>query len=388
MKTLIELYDTSPIENVLGTEMFRPAELILLCPPEIEQNRQFRRSLRIYFEYRDCPVKLRFIPVSMLDSVKIEHVLKEVLESHPDCAIDISGGTDAALFAAGAVAGDNAVFTYSREKKSFFEISNAPFARSVPCNVKLDARSCFLMAGGTLLPGREDNEQLKTMLPQMEKLYEVYTRFRRVWNRQVSYIQKISSAEPGVLDAAGRMNEKAGDRHVNADTELFRALEEAGLILDLHIDDDGLRFRFPDEIVRFWLRDIGAVLELQVFRACLEAKCFDDVVLSAVVNWQGGSAMRDSVTNEIDVMAVQGIEPVFISCKTCEIHTDALNELAILRDRFGGKGSRAIIATSGVATKNRAPMRRRAAQLNIEVVEWDDLRFDRLVERLRANPIR
>jgi multiple sugar transport system substrate-binding protein len=42
---------------------------------------------------------------------------------------------------------------------------------------------------------------------------------------------------------------------------------------------------FPDETVRFWLRDIGAVLELQVYRSCLEAGCFDDVVLSAVVNW-------------------------------------------------------------------------------------------------------
>ena len=56
MNTLIELYDTVPIENVLGTEMFRPRELILICPPEIEQDRQYRRSLRAYFEYRKVQV--------------------------------------------------------------------------------------------------------------------------------------------------------------------------------------------------------------------------------------------------------------------------------------------------------------------------------------------
>ena len=111
MNTLIELYDTAPIENVLGTEMFRPKEMILICPPEIEQDRQYRRSLRAYFEYRKIPIKLTFIPVSMLDAVKIERVLREVLDAHPDCAIDISGGTDAALFAAGAVSKDVAVFT-------------------------------------------------------------------------------------------------------------------------------------------------------------------------------------------------------------------------------------------------------------------------------------
>lgn len=388
MKTLIELYDTSPIENVLATEMFRPQEMILICPPEVEQDRQFRRSLRAYFEYRQCPVKLTFIPVSMLDALKIERVLREVIDAHPDCAIDIAGGTDAALFAAGSVSSDIGVFTYSRKRSTFFEIKNAPYARGVTCTVRLDARSCFLMAGGTLLPGRLDNEQLKRMLPQMERLFDIYTRYRRVWNRQVSYIQKVSSAEAGVLDAAGHWTEKAGDRHVNADKGLFEALAEAGLILDLQMDDEGLRFRFPDETVRFWLRDIGAVLELQVYRACLEANCFDDVVLSAVVNWQGNAIQRDSVTNEIDVMAVQGIQPVFISCKTCEIHTEALNELAILRDRFGGEGSRAIIATSGPATKNRPPMRRRADQLGIELVEWDDLQFDSLVARLKARRMR
>ena len=388
LNTLIELYDTVPIENVLAAEMFGPQELILICPPEIEQDRQYRRSLRAYFEYRNVKLKLTFIPVSMLDAMKIERVLQEVLDAHPDCAIDISGGTDAALFAAGAVSGEHAVFTYSRKRNAFFEIKNAPFARNVRCDVRLDARSCFLMAGGTLLPGRLNNEDLEFRVYQIEWLFDIYSKYRRIWNRQISYIQQISTAEPGKLDAEGRWTEKAGDRHVKADAGLFKALAKAELILDLKMNDEGMRFRFPDETVRFWLRDIGSVLELQVFRACLEAGCFDDVVLSAVVNWQGGAIKRDSVTNEIDVMAVQGIQPVFISCKTCEIHTEALNELAILRDRFGGKDSRAIIATSGVATKNRAPMRRRAAQLGIEVIEWDDLRFDRLVAKLKARPVR
>ena len=382
MKTLIELYDPTPIKNVLGPEMFRPEETIFICPPEVEADRELRKSLRRYFEHRQCPMKLTFIPVSMVDAVKVERVLREVLETHRDCAIDISGGTDATLFAAGAVSGDRPVFTYSRKKNAFFEISNAPFARSLPCAVRFDAESCFLMAGGTLLPGREDNADLKGRLESIDRLFAVYAKHRRVWNRQISYIQKISSPEPGALEACGPRAAKAGNKHVTADEGLFRDLARAELISELCLEKDEIRFRFPDETVRFWLRDIGAVLELQVFRACLTANCFDDVVLSAVVNWQGGASQRDSVTNEIDVMAVRGIEPVFISCKTSEIRTEALNELAILRDRFGGKGSRAVIATSALATKSRGPMRRRAAELDIEVIEWDDLPLERLIERL------
>ena len=166
MKTLIELYDERPIDNVLGTEMFRPQETVLLCPPEVESKRELKKSLEEYFRYRGCPVKLTIIPVSMLDTEKVGKRLREVLETREDCAIDISGGTDASLFAAGKVAGDAdvAVYTYSCRRNAFFEIRNAPFARNLPCTVRLDARSCFLMAGGTLLPGREDNEKLKGKL--------------------------------------------------------------------------------------------------------------------------------------------------------------------------------------------------------------------------------
>ena len=385
MKTLIELYDERPIENVLGTEMFHPEETIMVCPPEVEADRTLKKSLENYFRHRKCPVKLTFEAVSLLDASKVEKRLRNILESHEDCAIDISGGTDAALFAAGAVSGEVPVYTYSRRKNAFFEIRNAPFARSLPCTIHLDAESCFLMAGGTLLPGREDNEILKTKLPLIDRLFKIYSAYRREWNRQIGYIQTISSSAPDNLDAEGSLTEKADHGTVTANTGLFRALASAGLILDLNITEETIRFRFPDETIRFWLRDIGSVLELQVFRACLAAGCFDDVILSAVVNWQGGQNQRDGVTNEIDVMAVQGIQPIFISCKTSEIRTEALNELAILRDRFGGKGSRAIIVTSHTVTKDRSPMRQRAAQLDIEVIEWSDLRLDRLVRRLAAN---
>ena len=385
MRTIIELYDERPIENVLGTEVFRPEETVIICPPEVEADHVYRKSLQKYFEHRGISVRLTFVSVSLLNAGKIEKKLRQVLETHPESAIDISGGTDAALFAAGEVAstmGDIPVYTYSRKKNSFFEIKNAPFARDLPCRVRLDAESCFLMAGGTLLPGREDNEKLKTMLPEMEKLFDIFLKYRRVWNRQINYIQKISSSLPGELQAEGHLTEKADRGTVTADQGLLQALAQAELIHDLTFEEDRVRFSFPDEMIRFWLRDIGAVLELQVFRACLDCECFDDVVLSAVVNWQGNEKMRDAVTNEIDVMAVQGIQPVFISCKTSEIKTGALNELAVLRDRFGGKGSRALIVTSSFQGKGLAPMRKRASELGIEVIEAEDPSLERLKARL------
>lgn len=383
MKTLIELYDERPIENVLATEMFRPRETVIVCPPQVAKDRALKSSLQKYFEVRGCPVKLTVESASLLDAVKVEDKLRRILSTHEDCAIDISGGGDAALFAAGAISGETPVFTYSRKKNAFFEIKNAPFARSLPCTVRLNAEACFLMAGGTLLPGREDNKKLPNLLPQIDSLFQVYSENRRTWNRQISYIQRISSAADADLTAKGNRTVKADRGMVTADEKLLCGLADHGLILDLVLTQEQVSFRFPDEVIRFWLRDMGSVLELQVYRACLAAECFDDVVLSAVVNWKAGDAKRAAVTNEIDVMAVKGVQPVFISCKTGEIKTEALNELAILRDRFGGKGSRAVIVSSAMSSAGRALMRRRAAELEIEVIEWNDISLDRLTARLK-----
>ena len=184
MKTLIELYDERPIENVLATETFRPEETVIICPPEVDANLALKKSLEKYFAHRNCPVKLSFLPTSLLDAQQIGKRLQKVLETHDDCAIDIAGGTDAALFAAGTVAGETPVFTYSRKKNAFFEIKNAPYARSLPSSVHLDAESCFLMAGGTLLQGRADNSTLRDYLPAAEKLFAVFSEFRRIWQRQ------------------------------------------------------------------------------------------------------------------------------------------------------------------------------------------------------------
>ena len=73
--------------------------------------------------------------------------------------------------------------------------------------------------------------------------------------------------------------------------------------------------------------------------------------------------------------------PLFISCKTNDIKTEALNELAILRDRFGGKGAKAAIVTTSHCN---AAVRHRAAQLQIAVIDLEELNHSQLVSRLKV----
>ena len=387
MNTLIELYDERAIENVLAADMFRPQRIIYLCPTEVAQNRERQEQIGDFFRYRGWNPELIFVEASQY---KVDRILRQLLmisEKFPDCALDVTGGSDAELFAAGLFAAkvDVRVFTYSRRQNRFYNISGADFADNLPCNISYSVKDFFLMAGGTLLPGRVDNGILRGYLDDIAPFFDCFLQYRRDWTNIITYMQRVSPAEYGQIppmDVQGNYTVK-GERggRICAKEDALQAFERIGFIRDLDIvSGDKVSFRFRDVNTRAWLRDVGSVLELYVYKACLDAGIFNDIISSAVVRWDEVLG-HGSVINEIDVMATRGVVPLFISCKVSDIKTEALNELAILRDRFGGKGAKAAIVSTG---RCNAAARHRAAQLGIAVIDRDELERGKLAYRLKV----
>ena len=368
MNTLIELYDERAIENILAPDMFHPRRIIYLCPREVLRDHTRQQKLAAFYRKRGWEPELIFVGTSLFEADRILRQLFTIEEKYPDCAIDVTGGSDAALFAAGMFAARKGVpaFTYSRRKNRFYDISGADFADDLYCDLTYSIEDFFLMAGGTLLPGRVDNHILSQYLPYFDPFFSCFLRFRHEWPTIISYIQRISPAEYGQippLDITGSYTVKGerGSRN-SANEDALQELAQIGFIQDLTIiPDQQVSFRFRDVHTRAWLRDVGSVLELYTYKACVDAAIFHDVISSAVVRWDDVLG-HGSVLNEIDVMAARGVIPLFLSCKACDIKTEALNELAILRDRFGGKGAKAVIVTTESCN---AAARHRAAQLGI-----------------------
>ena len=387
MNTLIELYDERAIENVLAADMFRPQRIIYLCQTEVAQSRERQEQIGDFFRHRGWNPELIFVEASQY---KVDRILRQLLmisEKFPDCALDVTGGSDAELFAAGlfAAKADVRVFTYSRRKNRFFNISGADFADNLPCDISYSVKDFFLMAGGTLLPGRVDNGILREYLDDIDPFFDCFLRYRRDWTNIITYMQRVSPAEYGQIppmEVRGNYIVK-GERggRICAKEDALQAFERVGFIRDLNIvSGDKVSFRFRDVNTRAWLRDVGSVLELYVYKACLDANIFNDIISSAVVRWNEVLG-HGSIINEIDVMATRGVVPLFISCKVSDIKTEALNELAILRDRFGGKGAKAAIVSTG---RCNAAARHRAAQLGIAVIDRDELESGKLAYRLKV----
>ncbi|MBR6413652.1 MAG: DUF1887 family protein [Oscillospiraceae bacterium] len=386
MQTLIELYDDHPLENVLGVEMFRPERVVYICPEKVEKNKTIQRRMQSYFEHRGLPVKIKFIRARIYDAGAMLQTLRAVVSRWPDCAVDITGGTDAVLYAAGMLGAEKPIpaFTFSQKNSCFYDIRNAPFAAGLPCRVRFSVEDCILLAGGSIQQGRMDNTILAEYFPVIDPFFQIYLKHRRQWVRIVTFIQRLSQTNPEgpiplTVQGAYTVKGERSDR-IDAPEDALRDLAALGFLKELSLDHEaGVRFTFRDHQVRFWLRDVGSVLELFVYKACVDTRLFDDVRLSAVVDWEANE-QQSAVTNELDVLATRGIAPVFISCKTCEVRTEALNELAILRDRFGGKTAKAAVVT---AERGGGAMRSRAAELGIRVIDLDDLAGGSLGKQIR-----
>ena len=387
MQTLIELYDERPLENVLGVEMFRPERVVYICPDAVASDKQLQKKLRAYFKHRGQSVELVFVKASVYDSDAMRRLFRKITAKYPDCAMDITGGTDAVLFAAGLLCAETEipVFTYSRRRNRFYDIRNAPFAANLSCDLSYSVEDCFMMAGGSMRAGRVDNGILYQYLDNIEPFFRLYLKHRRQWTKIVTYMQRVSPSSPDgpvSLEVTGAYTVK-GERgsRIQAPEEALRDMEAIGFLQDLVIESEqSVSFRFRDAQIRSWLRDVGSVLELYVYKICLDTGLFQEVRTSAIVDWEGGG-QQNAVTNELDVMCTRGITPVFISCKTCDVKTEALNELAILRDRFGGQIAKAAIVT---AERGGTAMRNRAAELDIAVIDLNDLKAGRLGKRIRS----
>ena len=381
--TLIELYDERPLENVLACQMLRPERVVFICTEEVKTSRRRTSAIRNYLKRKGWEGEIRFVAADMFSARDVKRALTEVCEKYSPCVMDVTGGTDAALFASGVLFAETGTptFTYSIKNNAYFSIMEAPFGERLDCDAALSVEDSFIMAGGSVRQGRMDNTALSEYMGDIEPFFGLYIKHRQNWTNIINYIQRVSQAalKADTNYAEGGVSVKGDRGRILCDEKALKDLQGIGFIHRLSIEDGQVSFYFRDAMTRYWLRDIGSVLELYVYKACVDAGVFDDVALSVIVDWEGDNLQSD-VTNEIDVVATKGITPLFISCKTGQVKTEAINELGVLKERFGSGIARAAIVSSSACQKLA---RRRAAEMGIRVIDLDEIKAGRLPELIK-----
>jgi hypothetical protein len=97
---------------------------------------------------------------------------------------------------------------------------------------------------------------------------------------------------------------------------------------------------------------------------------YDDIDMGVTVDWDGKTGNTADTINEIDVIMMRDMLPVFVSCKNGELHKEALYELETVADKFGSEFSRKIVVTTYITSNesSKKHVLQRAKDMKIDVI--------------------
>ncbi len=366
--TLIEIFDKTPVENIISTLAVKPDRVIFLG----SDSRKAKRAVPAYqkiLEKRGIKTEMTVRSVAKNDLEGIQESLNGILgdPGEDSFIIDISGGDESSLVAVGMILGGSAV--YENKKICAFRIN--PISRNAvlfemkksDAGITVERTSCNFSTGSQVYLTVEEDVILHggMVLDRGVKFKrgdaaekDIDVMWQDCWNRCSNWnteIGRISAAISRYTDDAGLyvISDEAFRKGRNqVDKKLFDHFVEEGLILPQKRNGDLLTFRFKNRIVMECLTKAGSLLEYYTYKTALSVKrdeeyVYDDAEVGVVIAWDDDV---NGTRNEIDCMAMSGVIPVFISCKNGNVETDELYKLDAVADRFGHEYAKTALAST------------------------------------------
>lgn len=411
--TLIEFFDENRIENVACALICKAERVYLLGGSPAGLAEYCRR----YGELTGKEFIARSINRSKLtETVKeLEKLIHEILAEDEECVLELAGGDDLCLVAAGMVADrfesgvrlcrtnvpHSRIDTFYPESKS----CSVPLRLSIAENVRI-------YGGGLHLT---ENWDLEAIRPTAELLWSLGEEFPD-WNSRCELMGRIRANFPvdasnnpltvegdkaGCLRFGGRFADICNPNHLARLTraqlqqviELLQAIwrrqgEENQVLRSLLVDEQaGLLYaEFASESAKRLLDKAGQVLEVWLACQLKELKepkakvggpFFQDICVGAELDWDGVAEPDNlpDVNNEIDVMAMRGMIPIFISCKNGKVKTEELYKLSHVAERFGGEYAKKLLVARSLGAEDNAEIsfEKRAKEMGIHLIELDEL---------------
>ena len=366
--TIVEFYDKTAIENICGALLYRPARMILVGADRKKMERSIDRYCRV-LRRAGINTELLYICTPRNNLQDIVEKLSAIVDCYKDdCVFDLTGGDDLYLVATGIVKeryGEgvkchrfNLLNNRIRDCDSDGEVLDArSFDISVEDSVAIYGGEIIIAADGARTTYPWDfNEDF---LSDIDAMWSICRKNPGLWNMQANSLGAICNT----LDISSSL-EVSFDRETldsvyskkrlgYADALRFLGeLRERGLINSLFVDDK-VSFKFKNGQIKRCLTVAGQILELYVASKLLSVKdkdgkpLYHDVKVGVVIGWENYDGESELPTvNEVDVLAMKGAIPIFISCKNGFFDASELYKLSTVADRFGDKyAKKVLIAT-------------------------------------------
>ena len=372
--TYIEFLVKNAVDNICASLMDRPERVVFLG----DNRKQLERNVALYrdvFARRGYEPELIWRTVNKNRAEDVLAELRRMREMYPGCVFDATGGEDLYLVALGMLYGECGGTDISIQRAN---INSGTFQRYAGENKWVSTRgmpSLSVEEHAAVFGGRvvyEGEVPLGTQVWDMsgeftadvKGIWQICRENTRQWNQQIKVLETIErhrDGESGMLTSdvsvdvlLAALNRPSLDSVIH--TDILAGLIRGGFIEEFSERDGMLRVTYKDLQVKRCLTKAGQALELRVFLAMREATgearepVYNDAMTGVCIDWDGRVPEEGSngPQNEIDVLAMRGVIPVFVSCKNGMVEVDELYKLYSVAENFGGKYARKILIVNGL----------------------------------------
>ena len=382
--TLVEFFSDNTINNVLGCFAFAPRTVIFLADHGLADGQKLDtvRAVRS----RLPQTRVAFCPVEEESLESVQAALEAIWVQYPDAVFDFTGGSETMLLAsfAFAVRNETPMMHIHMESRRLINIQGCEALErnfvfpQLTLEDHLNMNGAFLSGVGCPTPDDNYRERLRGFC---KLVLEDQPR----WKAQCLYIQMAAARAKNLqVDNLLEFRTASGEA-VRGDPAYLRRLAEVGMIEELQLKDDRVRFRIPDLQIKQCLCDSGKWLEMLTYLLLKDSGRFHDVRLSVRIGWgEQEQQTKGTAYNEIDIIACAGITPLFISCKSGLPNPNSMNEILVYARKFGGARAKAAMVTSSEISHGFVGLRKRAVDLGTVIVDESDIKEELAQDMLLA----
>lgn len=390
MKTLIELFDVCQVENAIAGLRFKPEKIVFVGFKKMMYQKR-KEALINFFEKRSENIKLEFEIVGQYDYNSIVEKFNYIIDNNEDCGFDLTGGKEIVLAAMGEVSAKRNVplFQINVRDGNIVKIKNCNEIIETEKNTMTIEEAVGLNCCSVVRNEKNDfnwdfSGDFKN---DVNVLWGICKVNFGLWNYQSSIFESFEKLGSLCDDLSVRVNlahMKKGGHNVFLNKRIITSLLKHGLICDFNQDEDLLNFRYKNNQVRQCLIKAGNILEIYTFLLLHEIEketpsYYDDMDIGVYIDWDGVQYNEEEkvaeTRNEVDIMVMRDLVPLFISCKNGEVHKEALYELDTVSRKFGGKYAKRFLLASYISLNADAEayIRQRAKDMDITIVSLSDI---------------
>lgn len=385
--TVVEFLDKNPIENMINTVTLAPDRVLFLGG---ESGEEQIRIYRDFLRWKGLNTEVIFYPVDRNSLSPIVQALEKIVTSDDTFCFDLTGGDDLSLVAMGII-----YQKYRTERNIQMHRIHIPSGKVTDCDgdgvlpdfrpmrmgveehIRLHGCAVSSVDAVTFDFDREERADLR-------RIWEICRIDPTLYNQGINGLNELKKTSGTLTDglavripAYSGEKQSAYNRNRRAAVQLLSSLAKCGVIRELHADGGRLSFRYKSACVRHCLAKAGNILENHVLLTARSIRDGDgffyhDAQGGVVIDWDGKQHRNDDATsNEIDVILMHGLIPVYISCKNGSVQDDELYKLNTVAAYSGGAyAKKVLIATEWNKTPSALQhFRSRAADMGITLIE-------------------